>query len=242
MDQITMTAASGMRARSESLDMLANNLSNASTPGYKADREFYNLYRSAEADAGPGMPLIERNWTDFSQGTLTETHQPLDLALDGKGFFVADAPSGPLFTRQGAFRLSKDGVLETRDGYRVRAAGDPKFIRLRSDNVSSVEIRPNGEVAQEGQVVGRVAVVDFEETEQLEKQGHSYFRLTDQKTTPGLSIATVHQGNLEASNVTPAESSVRLISVMRQFEMLQKVITLGAEMNKKAVEEVARVS
>ena len=242
MDQITLTAASGLRARSESLDMLANNLSNASTVGYKADREFYSLYQSAEAENGPVMPLIERNWTDFSQGMLTETHKPLDLALDGRGFFVADSASGPLFTRQGSFRLSKDGVLETREGYRVRAAGEPKVIRLRSDNLNSVAIRPNGEVTQEGQVVGRVAVVDFQKPQQIEKQGETYFRLTDPKTTPALSIATVHQGNLEASNVTPADSSVRLISVMRQFEMLQRVIMLGAEMNKKAMEEVARVS
>ncbi|MGH9721652.1 MAG: flagellar hook-basal body complex protein, partial [Bryobacteraceae bacterium] len=105
MDQLTLTAASGMRSRIESLEMLANNLSNAATSGYKADREFYGLYMSANAASSAGgesaasrMPEVERNWIDFSQGLLKETNNPLDLALEGKGFFVADSPTGPLYT------------------------------------------------------------------------------------------------------------------------------------------------
>src|ERR1700690_2723679 len=93
MDTLTIAAAGGMRARMESLDMLANNLANTETGGYKTDREFYNLYVSAEAAGlgdGPAatLPVIERPWTDFSQGTLRATGSPLDLALSGKGFFA----------------------------------------------------------------------------------------------------------------------------------------------------------
>jgi flagellar hook-basal body protein len=120
MDPITAIAASGLRARMESLDMLANNVANAGTGGYKADREFYSLYVSPEAaDADPAatMPVIERTWVDHSQGTLHATGNPLDLALSGKGFFAVNGPGGPLYTRNGNFRLAPDGRLTTSEGY-----------------------------------------------------------------------------------------------------------------------------
>src|SRR5947208_8328714 len=101
MDALTGAAASGLRARMESLDMLANNLANAETGGYKTDREFYNLYVAPEAAAGESpttMPLVERPWTDFSQGTIRQTGNSLDFALSGKGFFAVDGPTGPLYT------------------------------------------------------------------------------------------------------------------------------------------------
>ena len=97
MDPLTSAAASGMRARIESLDMLANNIANSSSPGFKADREFYGLYLSQEASDSPAgttpevMPVIDRPWTDFAQGSVTPTGNPLDLALTGKGFFVANS-------------------------------------------------------------------------------------------------------------------------------------------------------
>src|SRR2546429_990989 len=107
MDPMTATAASGLRARMESLDLLANNVANASTGGYKADREFYSLYVAPEAaDNNPlsTMPVIERPWVDHSQGTLHSIGNPLDLALSGRGFFAVNGPNGPLYTRNGNFR------------------------------------------------------------------------------------------------------------------------------------------
>ena len=119
MDPLTSTAASGLRARMESLDMLANNLANAETGGFKTDREFYSLYvapEAAGADSPSAMPVIEKPWTDFSQGVIRQTSNPLDFALSGKGFFSVDGPNGPLYTRQGAFRLSPAGLLVTTEG------------------------------------------------------------------------------------------------------------------------------
>src|SRR5579883_654057 len=113
MDPLSTAAASGLRARMESLDMLANNMANASTAGYKADRELYSTYLSEEANVyGPDdpltshLPVIERHWTDFSSGTLQATGKPLDFALSGKGFFVMQGPDGPLYSRNGSFRVS----------------------------------------------------------------------------------------------------------------------------------------
>ena len=221
--------------------MLANNVANASTGGYKSDREFYSLYVAPEAvsEAPTSMPLIERPWTDFSQGVLTATGNPLDLAISGSGFFVVNSPSGPLYTRNGSFSLSKDGRLVTADGYSVRAEGGGNLTLSSS---GWVEISADGTVRQDNNVAGRLEIRDFPKPGSLVKRGNNYFRSADtaaQAVTPA--TASVVQGQLEASNAGSAESAVRLINVMRQFEMLQKAVSLGLEMNQRAIQEVAKV-
>jgi len=242
MDPITAIAASGLRARMESLDLLSNNIANASTGGYKADREFYSMYVAPEAqDSGASstMPVIERPWTDLSQGLLHETGNPLDVALTGKGFFAVTGPSGPLYTRHGSFRLAADGKLVTSDGHPLRTEGGAA-IRLASGR--PVEISPDGTIRQDGNIAGKLEIVDFNNTGALIKQGTNYFRVSDPATRRAMSPETsVQQGKLEASNTGTAESSVRLISVLRQFEMLQKAVSLGADMNRQAIEQVAKV-
>ncbi len=181
MDPLTTSAANGMRARLESLDLLANNIANSSAPGFKADREFFGTYLSQEAAESPDgtnppiLPVIERNWTDFAQGSMTPTGGPLDVALNGKGFFVATSPSGAVFTRDGSFRLSKDGQLETLAGYPVQGT-DGKPIVL--DKSKPVDIGTDGTVRQGGQAIGQIAIVDFQDpTTALTKRGSNYFRL-----------------------------------------------------------------
>jgi flagellar basal-body rod protein FlgF len=244
MDSLTMTAASGMRSRLDSLDMLANNLANSSTPGFKADREFYNVYVSESAAEGNDgqspvtSPLVEKQWTDFSQGTLTPTSNPLDLAITGNGFFAVSSPSGTLYTRDGSFRLSPQGELQTQEGYAVLDAdGNPIVL----DSSKQTEIDADGTLHQNGVIVGQLNVVDFSKPQALAKQGQNYF-FADNGTTPApAGQAQVQQGKLESANFQTAESAVRLITVMRQFETLQKAMSVGTDMNKKAVEEVARV-
>jgi flagellar basal body rod protein FlgG len=242
MDSLTALAASGLRARMESLDLLANNVANASTGGYKADREFYSLYVSSDAsveDPAASMPVIERQWTDHTQGILHDTGNPLDVALEGKGFFAVNGPSGPLYTRNGSFRLAADGRLTTQDGYALRSReGTP----LALDASRNLQISADGSVTQDGTLLGQLELVDFSTTAGLVKQGANYFRVVDPALRPtGAAAATVAQGRVEASNSGAAEASVRLVSVLRQFEMLQKAISLGAEMNKRGLEEVAKV-
>ena len=242
MDTLTIAAASGLRARMESLDMLANNLANAETGGYKTDREFYNLYVSVDAaggsDAGAAtLPVIERPWTDFSQGALHATGSPLDLALSGKGFFAVDGPSGSLFTRNGSFRVSPAGALVTSEGYPVRTVSGA-HLQIAPDG--ALEVSADGSVRQNGQALGQLEIADFADSGTLVKQGTSYFR-SSAASRPAAGVG-VEQGKLESSNVGPAESAVRLVSVMRQFEMLQKAATLGSQMSREAVQEVARVA
>jgi flagellar basal-body rod protein FlgF len=224
----------------ESLDLLANNVANASTGGYKADREFYSLYVAPEAqdESSSTMPVIERHWTDHSQGTLQTTGNTLDLALSGSGFFAVQGPGGPLYTRNGNFHLTADGKIATAEGYPLSGTGGSPLVLQNGP----IEISRDGTVQQDGNVIGQLQVVDFTSTAGLTKQGSNYFRVPDPKLLPAsASRALVEQGKLEASNSGTADSAVRLVSIMRQFEMLQKAASLGSDMSKQAIEQVAHV-
>lgn len=239
---MTAMAASGLRSRMESLDLLANNMANAATGGYKADREFYSLYTSPEAeDSGSSstMPVVQQPWIDLSQGPITNTGNSLDVALSGSGFFSIAGPNGTLYTRNGGFHVGANGQLVTADGYTVRSvSGTP----LTAQSSLPIDISRDGTLTQAGQPIGQLEIADFTSTGQLTKQGGNYFRPVDPTLKPVAPAGTtVEQGKLEASNTGTAESAVRLVSIMRQFEMLQKAATIGNDMSKEAIEQVAKV-
>ena len=245
MDPLTALAASGMRSRMESLDIIANNLANAGAPGFKADREFFGLYLSAEAGASAqgtdpaSQPITERHWTDFSQGSFSTTDNPMNVAIAGKGFFAVESSAGTLFTRDGSFRMSPQGILETQEGYPIRG-NDGKQIKV--DPSKAIDIGTDGLIRQDGLDVARLEVVDFTDVHALGKHGQNYFQLSVSGTRPmTASDVEIMQGKLESANFQPAESAVRLITVMRQFESLQKAMTMGTDMNRKTLEDVARV-
>jgi flagellar basal-body rod protein FlgG len=222
----------------ESLDMLANNLANSSTHGFKMDREYYTLYAPEEARDGVMLPEIDREWTDFRQGGFENTGNSLDLALDGKGFFVVSGPAGPLYTRGGALHVAKDGTVLSKDEYPIQLSdGRP----LRIDPAQRLTITPEGGVFQNNQPLGALRLVDAVNGTALVKQGANCFRASDPGKPPVAATPVVRQGTLESSNVSTAESAVRMIGIMRQFEMLQRAISIGSEMNRKAAEEVARL-
>ncbi len=243
MDSLTISAASGMRSRMEALDMLANNLANATTSGFKLDREAYGLYVAPEAVSPDApdpttLPVVERHWTDFGQGSLTSTGNPLDLALTGRGFFAVNAPGGPLYTRNGSFQVSVAGELTTADGFALRAIGGGT-IKLQASQPFLVA--SDGTVSQGGAAVGRLAIADFDRPEALAKYGRNYFQDGGDAGARAAAQPALVQGQLEASNVSAPETAVRLVNLMRQFEMLQRAITLGGDMSRRAIEEVAKV-
>lgn len=227
----------------ESLDMLANNLANAATSGYKKDSETYSLYMSAAAlELGAGadpvtatLPVIEHNWTDFSQGTLQETGNSMDLALSGPGFFAVQGKSGPLYTRNGHFHLSGSGLLATGEGYPVRLSDG---TTLTVDSSQPMQISAAGEITQSGQNLGTLSIVRFADPASMARVAGTYYSSSER---PQSADGTdVHQGTLEGSNVNTPDSAVRLINIMRQFEMLTKTIQINADMNRQATEQVAK--
>jgi flagellar basal-body rod protein FlgF len=240
---MSIIAASGMRARMQSLDMLANNIANASTGGYKGDSEFYTLFTSEAAsedsmDPQVTLPSIQSRWTDFSQGLLQPTGNPLDFGLSGKGFFTVKGPSGSLYTRNGSFQVSSNGSVVTPEGYPLLLQGGQT---LQANPAQPVEVSPDGSVRQQGQLLGQLQLVSFKNASVLDKQGSNYFVNTSAGAPEDASGVEVQQGKLENSNVNPAQAAVRLISVSRQFEMMQKAISIAGEMGRKSIEEVAKV-
>jgi flagellar basal body rod protein FlgG len=262
MDLLSSAAAAGLRSRAEALEMLANNIANAQTTGFKADRELYSNYQTAEAwdadtkwadpnaarqDLGV-LPDIDNHWTDFGQGPLQVTGNSLDIALQGRGFFVVEGPGGNrLMTRDGHFRLSPQGRLETTDGYavlgvRVNPDGTRQTTPLTLDPRQTVEVGRDGTILQQGARVGQLLLTDPADPQVLPKRSGNYFSLDPRYLQQPARGADVQQGKLEGANFSPAESAVRLVNVMRQFETLQRALQLGGEMSRRAVEEVARVA
>jgi|HubBroStandDraft_5_1064220.scaffolds.fasta_scaffold190541_2 flagellar basal-body rod protein FlgF len=240
MDSLLVSAAGGMKTGLQSLDILANNIANTGTVAFKADSEYHGLYKQQ-------LPVIDKPWTDFSQGLLTTTADPLNLGLAGKGFFALNSPTGITYSRNGQFEISKTNQLQTAEGYTLRNTRD-EGKPINVDPAQPIDIDKTGVVRQGGEELGQIEIDGFENPSQsLRKLGNSYF-LPATSVRPGSQTATidpsteVRQGTLEQSNVPAADSAVRLISVMRQFEMLQKAVTLDTEMNKEAIEQVARPS
>lgn len=245
MDNLSIAATSGLQSRMVSLDLLANNLANSATSGYKSDREYYGLYSSDDSqnsvDGGTGttLPVVERQWTDFSPGVLQTTGSPLDVALPGKGFLALSGPNGTLYTRNGSLQVLSSGDLGSSDGYPVQNASGGT---IHIGTAKSITITPDGSVLQDGQTVGQIGVVDFKSTDSLKKVGRTNFQNSDPKTVPQpMASPDIQQGKLEGSNVPVADAAMRLVGVMRQFEMLQKAIGISSDMDTKSIQEVARV-
>jgi flagellar basal-body rod protein FlgF len=255
MDLLSAATAAGLRSRTEALELLANNIANAQTTGYKADRELYSNYQTGEAwdahtnslDSVGILPDIDNHWTDFGQGPLQVTGNSLDFALQGKGFFVVEAPGGDrLMTRDGHFRLSPKGQLETSDGYAVLGVrvenGERRAAPIVVDPRQPVEITRDGVIRQQANAVGQILLTDPAQPQVLPKRSGNYFALDSRYLEQPPRELEVQQGKLEGANFSPAEAAVRLVNVMRQFETLQRALQLGGEMSRRAVEEVARVS
>jgi flagellar basal-body rod protein FlgG len=247
MDALTIAAASGLRSRMTSLDLLANNLANSATSGFKRDQEFYGTYSADDSsdpmNGGPSstLPVVEKQWTDFTPGTLQVTGNPLDVALSGSGnaFFSVNGPQGTLYTRAGNLQVLPSGELATSEGYALRGAGGSS-IRVTSGK--PIAISPDGTVQQNGQLIGQIEIVSFKSTNSLQKMGSTCFQNTDINNAPvAATNVEVQQGKIEGSNVPVAEAAMSLVGTMRQFEMLQKAITVSSDMDSKTIQEVARV-
>jgi flagellar basal-body rod protein FlgF len=226
------------------MDLLANNMANAATTGFKADREAYSSYFSLEALAGPEgtfaatSPVVEKKWTDFSQGSLTQTGNPLDLGISGQGFFVIRRGEQTVYTRDGSFGLTPTGEVVTKSGDNVLdAAGKP----IKIDPNLAVAITEDGNVRQGDQTVAKVALVDVTSPEALAKKGSTYYSYSGETQPPASKSGKVLQGKIENSNFSPVESSIALVQVIRQFEMLQRAVTLGSELNRRSIEDVGKI-
>jgi flagellar basal body rod protein FlgG len=248
LDPVSALLAGGMNSRLDSLDLLANNLANSSSAGYKADRELFSTYLSADAaemiasgdGTGAGeIPLVEDRYTEFRQSPLLETGVGTDLALQGEGFFAVETPRGIRYTRAGRFHLERDGELRTAEGYRVRVrqTRDPK--RLAADPAIPLRVNEQGEVFQGENRLGVVERVGFARADLLRKEEAVYFHALEGMTEQARQTPVV-SGSLESSNVDAATGSYRLVETTRQFGMLNRAFALHDTLQRSVIERVAK--
>lgn len=224
MDRGLYIAASGMIADQVRQDQLANDLANVSTIGYKADRSAQRSFGSMLiAERGTGQVLgtaslgtaIDEIRTNFTPAPIRETHEPLDVALDGEGFLAVRTQAGIRYTRDGELRRAEDGTLVTAAGNPVLGS-DGNTIRIAAEH--DAVIAGDGTVTSGGQTVGKIAVVTLANPA---KEGVTLFTGT---AGPPPASFTLRQGFLETSGVNSAQIMVEMMASMRAYESAQRVI------------------
>lgn len=247
------TACSAMMAGLVRQDVLANNVANSNTSGYKKDVAVLSsfpsmvLYRLGEAKKngsefdpvkvgllGTGV-CIDEIACDPSSGFFQPTGNPLDLAITSQGYFVVESPQGERYTRNGAFHLDAEGKMVNEDGYAL--LGEKGYIYL--ENPANVRVSEKGEVFSNDELVDTIKVVTFSDPKSLQKIGANLFRA--EQEGQGLDNPGVRQGYLEMSNVNVVREMVDLISVVRSYEIAHKVIQAEDETLDKVVNQVGRV-
>jgi flagellar basal-body rod protein FlgF len=244
MIQGIYTAAMGMTPLMQKQDQLANNLANINTTGFKQSGLFLKTYQKFLAN-DQQQPFVNQDikadevYIDYSQGTYKQTAQPLDVSIQGSGFFSVMTGDGVQYTRNGNFSISTDGLLVTSDGSKVM--GTDGFIRVDTDKL--VSISSKGEVLQGNESKGVLKVVDFEKPYKMLRCGESRMRpeLPDSKEVQSAGFV-VKPGYLETSNVDIVRNMVQMISAYRNFEADQKALQAQDDTLDKAVNQVGRLS
>ncbi len=250
------SALSGNLAAMKRLDVIASNLANAATHGFKQDRLAFDSVLAGKLDP-PAVPpgqtadpvlLSERMLTDFSQGSMAQTGNPLDLAISGDGFFAVRTPDGVAYTRQGSFKLTSDGMLVTASGYPVLSGagnpseGQPVMIPMATEaGDTRPVINQQGTVYMNGDPVGTIGLYDFDQPYHLQKAAGAMF-IPQEGTLPRMAgnLTSISQGALEHSNVNTVAEMVSMVETSRFFESCQRVVRNFDDMAAKAVNELAR--
>ncbi len=244
MDSGMYAAYTGLLARTQALDTAANNLANAGTNGFRAQKDYFRDVLAGQqasssqlGSAVNDFGVLGGNRPDLGQGALVETGNPLDLALDGQGFFAIKTPNGARYTRDGQFQKSVTGVLTTPKGEPVLDA-QGKAITVPTGDV---RVGPDGSISVGGAVVAQVGVVDFPLGTALTQEGVNHFAVPE-GTVAQAGHATVRQGAVEGSNQDAVHGTMQLILVQRQAEMMQKALSVfDTGFDKTATEELPRV-
>ena len=245
MDSGYYAAMTGLVARDQALDTAASNLANTQTTGYRAEREYFRsaLLGPGAADSQLGQTvnnygLLGGDRLSMAQGALQATGNPLDLAIQGEGFFQIQTANGLRYTRDGSFHRAPNGQL-------VSSAGEP----VMSTSGKTIAIPPgavtvgaDGVVSVAGGTVASVGVLTFPSGTQLTPEGTNRYVAPAGAAPVAAKGFTLRQGALESANQDVIQGSMDLIVMQRQFEMMQKALTIfHTEFNKIAAEDTPRV-
>jgi flagellar basal-body rod protein FlgF len=236
-------ACAGLVAKMQALDLAANNLANVSTTGFRGQNAtFQSVFAGVKARAAQGTQLVNEFGTlnapslNFAQGNLESTGNPLDVAIEGPGFFAVQTGGGERYTRNGSFRISANGRLLSASGDAVLGEQGP--IQLANGEVT---ISHDGTLSINGALAGKLRVVEFPPSTPITSAGGSYYS-APQAAAAAATRSTLQQGKLESSNVNPVAGAVELISIQRNAEMLQRALaTFHTQFNQLAAQELPKV-
>ena len=252
------TAYTGLINEQNRMDILTNNLANASTVGFKKEgstsQSFDDILTVKIKDASVGVQNVQRtginnpgvkigeNYTDYSQGSFRVTGNTYDFALSGDGFFVIEytnkaGETSTKYTRAGQFTLTREGYLVTQDGDYVL---DTQNRRIQLNTLLDSEIDSDANISQNGTRVAQIQVVDFADYDYLEKYGETYFQPVEGAEIIN-SDAEVNSGYLEMANVQIVSEMVNLISITRAYESNQKIVQTYDSSLEIAVNQLGRV-
>jgi flagellar basal-body rod protein FlgF len=244
MDNAIYVGLSRQMLLERELDITANNLANVDTVGYK----FEELLNSADPVTTPRTGAQPSTITfvtsdgvarDYTQGALTQTSAPLDVAIDGKGFFQVSTAAGARYTRDGRFKLDATGKLVTQDGDAVQGTGGDIVLDPKKGAVS---ISDTGVISQSGEAVGKLAVVTFDSLAALSKDGGNNYRNDSNLTPQPSTTALVHQGMLESSNVQPISQITRLIEINRAYDAISSMMSSTSTLSSNAIQRLGAVN
>ncbi|HTX18025.1 MAG TPA: flagellar basal-body rod protein FlgF [Bacteroidota bacterium] len=224
-------SGSGMVPRMMKLEVIANNLANISTTGFKRDNIFVQILKDTEVSQSKGggdlSGLDVKEYTDFTEGSMNQTSNPLDLAIQGPGFFTVQSPTGLCYTRNGIFSLSTDGTIVTAEGYPLLGSGGPiRLPDVQKLSQGDIVVNQSGEVTYDGKIISRLRIASFTDMGSLKKEKGTYFVTTAPETGTEADgkDTVIRQGQLEESNVNGIEEMIEMIELSRSFESAQKTM------------------
>ena len=243
MDSGYYAACTALKTQSQALELAANNIANVNTTGYRGQIPSFESMLVANGAATNGWSrllnefnVLRSTQLDLRQGNLAPTGNPLDLAIEGPGFFAAQTKAGTLYTRNGNLRISASRQL-------VTAAGDPVLGEAGPITVpqGTLAVSADGTVSVNGAVVGKLRLIEFPNGKAVEPAGGSYYSGAAKDAKPAVN-SSVQQGMLEASNINPVTAMVGLISAQRQAEMVERAMSaFYADFNRIAADELPRI-
>ncbi len=241
MDITTSLAASRLVAQQRMMDVTANNLANANTPGYRTERVQFSdwIDRQTATAAPPGDKTVvytqdRATWREQMAGTVTHTANPFDLALTGNGYFTVNTSAGPRLTRDGRFGLMPDGTLADGNGNPVlNTTGQPIQISPADTQIS---IAGDGSVSSENGQLAKIGVVQPADPMRLKAEGATRF-VADTPTTP-VAVPAIVQGAIEQSNVQPVLETTRMMDDVRQFQFVTQFVQAEGERQQNAIDKL----
>lgn len=243
MNIATAVATSRLIAQDRAMDVTATNLANMTTNGYKALRVQFADWLSPQR--GGAVPQGGRTvaytqdratWRDQRAGPLTQTGNPLDLALPGDGFFSVETANGPRLTRAGRFGLTADGTIADASGQALLDTNN-RPIRVPA-NETQITVTPDGTVRGKQGQLGKIGVVRPDDPARLQPTGDNLFR-TDGPTQP-VERPKVLQGMLEGANVEPVRETTRMMRELREFQFASQFVQAESERQQSAVDRILR--